>query len=148
MLTFAVLDLIFCVAFIFLIGNLYSKEYGEPVSGYFNLSLLSNFSIFYPIFKVGDKFLNFKTNIVSFGIFSFLLKVICLLTKIKILYYAFLFILLFMIFAYGNLYKQRRLIVQRDTLEGHECDCAYPVLKATKYVLIFKVIIYIFFVFL
>nr|DAE49211.1 MAG TPA: hypothetical protein [Caudoviricetes sp.] len=147
MFAFAVLDLVLCVAFILVIGNLYSKEYGEPLTGHLNLSLLANYSIFNPIFKVNDKFLDFKTNIVIFGVFSFLLKGIYLLIKIKILYYAFLFILLFMIFSYGNLYKQRQLTIKRDKLDGHECNCAYPVLKATKYVLIFKVIIYILFAF-
>lgn len=147
MLVFAVLDLMLCVAFILVIGSLYSKEYREPLTGHLNLSLLANYSIFNPIFKVNDKFLDFKTNIVIFGVFSFLLKGIYLLIKIKILYYAFLFILLFMIFSYGNLYKQRHLTIKRDKLDGHECDCAYPVLKATKYVLIFKVFIYILFAF-
>lgn len=82
MFAFAVLDLMLCVAFILVIGSLYSKEYGEPLTGHLNLSLLANYSIFNPIFKVNDKFLDFKTNIVIFGVFSFLLKGIYLLIKI------------------------------------------------------------------
>lgn len=38
-------------------------------------------------------------------------------------------------------------VSQRNIQEEHECECALPILKATKYALTFKTIIYITFLF-
>lgn len=147
-MAFIIIDLIFCITFIIVISQLYKKEYGGFIDGSFNLSLLSSYSVFHPIFNVGDKFLDFKTNILSFGLIALLLKGLNLLLNFFILKCILSFLLLAMTILYYGLYKQRHSTIQRDIQEGSDCECALPVLKATKYVLIFKVIIYIGFLFL
>lgn len=144
---FIIIDLIFCVVFIIAVSQLYKKEYGKVVSGPLELSLLSSYAIFNPIFKVGDKFLDLKTNILLFGLIALLLKGIHILFNFLAIKCILSFLLLAMTILYYKLYKQRKYVIQKDLQEGHECECALPVLKATKYVLIFKTIIYIAFLF-
>jgi hypothetical protein len=146
-MTFVIIDIILSIVFILIISHLYHKEYGDILSGPLKWSLLSNYSIFFPIFKVSDGFLDFKTNIVSYGIIALLFKLLCMFFKVSFLKYILSFILLFLVFAYYNLYKQRKLIIQRDEQEHHKCECAYPVLTATKYLVVFKALIYVAFIF-
>lgn len=147
-MTFIIIDLIFCAVFIIAVSQLYKKEYEEVIAGSMNLSLLSMYTTFYPVFNVGDKFLNLKMNILSFGLIALLFKILCIFFNFLVLKCILLVFLLAMVFLYNGLYKQRKSIIQMDMQEGHECECALPVLKATKYVLIFKVITYIGFLFL
>lgn len=144
---FIIIDLIFCVVFIIAVSQLYKKEYGKVISGPLELSLLSSYAIFNPIFKVGDKFLDLKTNILLFGLIALLLKGVHILFNFLAIKCILSFLLLAMTILYYKLYKQRKLVIQRDMQEGYECECALPILKATKYVLIFKTIIYIAFLF-
>ena len=142
--TFLIVEIFLCIFFIILITSIYNKHYCNPIFGRINSIQLSSFIKFYPLFDVGDKFLNLKCNIILFAFMAIVSRILRNLFSSFFLLLILSFVFVADIYFSFYLYKNRMQILKREESEN-QIDYAfvYPVLRSNKYVLVFKVIIFV-----